>query len=97
MMSKDENKVQAYVDEKTKAFLCKKSDEKAISTSKYIAQVLAEHAENEVKNNMYKARVLSLLGTILTCVYDQDLVTSNQNAAQEIMDSIKQEARNVFG
>ena len=95
-MTKDENKVQAYVNEKTRIFLNNKAGEKGVSTSKYIAQILNEHVEKKKKNNAYKARVINILGYILSCVYDKESVETNSKEAKDILDFIKQECNQAF-
>lgn len=88
-MSHTVNKVQAYIDANTKQYLLKKSEEKAVSLSRYASQILAEHARNVAAEKAFKARVIAILGHILSCVYDKESLNDNMDLTQEILDSIK--------
>ena len=95
-MSKDGNKIQAYVDKKIRLLLAEKAEENSISTSKYIARVLTDHVSNDQKEKSYKARVLAVLAHILSCVYDEDVSHSNLKVTQELMDLIKLECIKAY-
>ncbi len=95
-MRKDDNKMQAYVDEKTRLLLAAQAQESSISTSKYIAQVLTEHANNSRKDKVYRARVIAILTYILSCVYDKETVESNSNVTQELVDLIKSQCEEAY-
>lgn len=95
-MRKDDNKIQTYVDEKTRAFLTQKAQEKSISTSKYIASVLAEHVENDKQNKIYNARILLILSHILSCVYDENVSQANTEATNKLMAYIKENCIKSF-
>lgn len=95
-MKKDGNKIQAYVDEKTRLLLAEKAKESSLSTSKYVAQVLTEHVSNSQKDKAYKARILAILANILSCVYDKEACESNADTTQELMNLIKQKCNQAY-
>lgn len=95
-MTHSDNKIQAYLTANTKAILAKKAEEKSMSLSRYASQILEESAEQSITDKVYRAKVLSILSHILTCVYDKEILISNTEVSQELLDKIKEECKKVF-
>lgn len=89
-------RLQAYVAPKTMRFLEEKANEKGKSLSKFTSEILEDFATNSTAERVFRARILEILGQILSCVYDKEISHANAKLTQEILDLITVECKKTY-
>jgi len=90
-------RIQTYLDNKTANALIQFAEEKELSISTAVGDILREHFERasndnnsamDLESKEYFLRILNTLNQVLMCVYDQDKVSLRSESAQACINKI---------
>ena len=90
-------RVECYLPEAVKQKINQMADQKSISVSKYIAQVLEAHCNGAVdhSNTVFQKKVLAALCDIYACVFDPVAKDANHSVVLMRMQELKKQSEEV--
>ncbi|EKD73870.1 MAG: hypothetical protein ACD_45C00161G0001 [uncultured bacterium] len=91
-------RVECYLPAVIKEKINRLADQKSISTSKYIAQVLEAHCNGAVdhSNAIFQKKVLAALCDIYACVFDPAAKDANHSAVLMRMQELKRQSEEAM-
>lgn len=85
-------RIECYLSDELKEKISKMAEEKSVSTSKYISQVLEKHcAENSQSDLIFQKKVMAILCDIYACVLDPEVESANRTSAINRMQELKRQ------